>query len=63
MAKKLYVDQDTCIGCTLCTQICPKVYKMNDEGKSEVTNQKGDKEDKIEQSIKSCPVDCIKWKE
>lgn len=31
---KAYVDKDTCIGCELCTQICPDVFSMDDDGKS-----------------------------
>lgn len=61
MPKKLYVDQDVCIGCTLCTQICPNIFAMNDEGKSKIVNPKGDKDDKIQQAIDGCPVDCIKY--
>lgn len=25
---KATVDQDTCIGCALCVEICPEVFKM-----------------------------------
>lgn len=25
------VDAETCIGCALCTQVCPEVFKMNDD--------------------------------
>ena len=28
---KASVDRDTCIGCELCTQICPEVFQMDDE--------------------------------
>ncbi len=28
---KAKVDQDMCIGCALCTQICPEVFKMEDD--------------------------------
>jgi ferredoxin len=27
-AMKATVDQDTCIGCALCAQICPEVFRM-----------------------------------
>ena len=28
---KATVDQDTCIGCALCVQICPEVFKMEED--------------------------------
>ena len=31
---KGFVDKDTCIGCGLCEGICPKVFKMDDDGKA-----------------------------
>lgn len=33
---KACVDRDTCIGCGLCEAICPGVFRMDDEGISEV---------------------------
>lgn len=65
------VDQDTCIGCELCTQICPEVFRMEEkEGgghghdhKSTVYNPTGAPEAKIEQAMDSCPVACIYWQE
>ena len=54
------VDGDMCIGCTLCTQICPNVYRMNEDGKCEVVNPEGDSIEQIEQSVEACPIRCIK---
>lgn len=28
---KATVDQETCIGCSLCVQICPEVFKMEED--------------------------------
>ena len=62
--KKIpYVEADACIGCILCTQICPKVYEMRDDGKSHVADPSGDSEEKIQESIDACPVSSIEWKE
>jgi ferredoxin len=33
---KAFVDRDACIGCGLCESICPEVFRMDDEGISEV---------------------------
>jgi ferredoxin len=57
------VDEKACIGCTLCTQICPNVYKIGDDGKSHVFAPEGDSNEKIQESMDSCPVSCISWKE
>ncbi|MDZ7611713.1 MAG: ferredoxin [Candidatus Moranbacteria bacterium] len=33
---KIIVDQEKCIGCGRCTEICPDVFKLNQNRKSEV---------------------------
>jgi ferredoxin len=64
MARKFYVDQDTCIGCGTCEGICPEVFRLNEEeGKSEVVKPKGGPEDLIQEAIDSCPVEAIHWQE
>jgi len=32
---KVRVDQDVCIGDAICASLCPDVFEMNDEGKSQ----------------------------
>lgn len=29
---KGFVDKNACVGCGLCTGICPEIFEMNDEG-------------------------------
>jgi len=53
------VDQEKCIGCGACVAIAPATFKINDNGKSEVINEKGDSEDVIKQAADSCPVQAI----
>ena len=53
------IDTDKCIGCVLCTQICPEVYEMAEDGKSHVKNTSGATEESIQQSAEACPVGCI----
>ncbi|MBZ9685321.1 ferredoxin [Clostridium estertheticum] len=31
---KAYVDKDGCISCGLCTEVCPEIFKMEDDGKA-----------------------------
>ena len=35
------VDQDCCIGCEACTQICPEVFRMEEEVHGEPARRTG----------------------
>jgi ferredoxin len=64
MARKVYIDEDECIGCGTCEEICPEVFKLNEKTeKAEVIDPAGSSEDKIEEAIEACPVECIHWEE
>jgi len=61
MAKKPVVDQETCIGCGLCSEICPGVFILNEENLAEVIDSLGGSEQDIQEAIDQCPVTCISW--
>jgi len=73
MPRVPVVDQEACIGCELCTQICPEVFRMegddhdhsegHHEHKSMVYNPTGASETKIEEAMDRCPAACIYWEE
>jgi ferredoxin len=64
MSKKVYIDEEECIGCGTCEEICPEVFKMNeDTEKSAVIKAAGGPEDLIQEAIETCPVECIHWEE
>jgi len=64
MAKRVYIDEEECIGCGTCEEICEEVFKLNEETeKAEVINPEGGPEDLIQEAIESCPVECIHWEE
>jgi len=59
MPKKLHINTDSCIGCTLCTQIAPDTFEMKDDGKSHVKKNPKDSPDRILQAVESCPVNAV----
>ncbi len=54
------VNQEKCIGCGLCTNMCPETFTMNEEGKSEVINDK--LTDCSKEAAAACPVSAIEIK-
>lgn len=64
MSKKVYIDEEECIGCGSCEEVCPAVFKLNeDEEKAEVIKPEGGPEDLIEEAMETCPTDAIHWEE
>jgi ferredoxin/vacuolar-type H+-ATPase subunit F/Vma7 len=60
--KAVFVDEITCIGCTMCTHCAPKVFEVEEEsGRARAVGQWLNDEDEIQDAIDSCPVDCIHW--
>jgi len=54
MAK---VDQDLCVGCGLCTQVCAEAFEMRADGKAVAIP--GATVDCIQDAIDQCPVGAI----
>ena len=65
MAKKIpVIDADACIACGNCEAVCPEVFRLNESlGFSEVINPQGAPEERIQDAIDQCPVQCITWEE
>ena len=52
------VNQDECIGCGVCAQICPEVFELDEAiGKARVLRPEGAA--RAQEAADSCPVGCI----
>ncbi len=57
---KARVESDICIGCTLCVQTCPQVFRMEGEkAVAYVDVVSKDAEDTCRQAADECPVTAI----
>jgi len=59
---KAVVDEETCIGCGSCGEICPSVFQLNEEiDKAEVIDEDGcEIAGCCEAAAENCPVEAIR---
>jgi ferredoxin len=64
MKRKVILDEDCCIGCGSCAELCPDVFEMDEEAeKARVILPEGGDEKCIEEAITACPAECIAWED
>ena len=58
---KVFVNQEACIGCGACAAICEDIFKINDEGLSEVVQEEvpEEKQEDAKDAVESCPTGAI----
>lgn len=66
---KITHNREICIGCGSCVAVCPKYWKMEDDGKSMLSGAKDLSSEKYELEVSKaecnqeaadiCPVQCI----
>jgi len=62
LARFVYVDEYTCIGCTHCASHAPQTFFMEDDfGRARVFQQGGDATDTVATAVSLCPVNCIHY--
>ncbi|MDD2462956.1 MAG: ferredoxin [Desulfobulbus sp.] len=58
--KQVEIDQNECIGCETCVELCPDIFAFNNEGnKAYVIMPEGGDQSCIEEAIAACPAECI----
>ena len=53
------VDKDLCIGCALCTQVCPDVFEMGPDGTAIVKDGADLNAACIQEAADQCPVGAL----
>ena len=57
---KVRVDQELCVGCSLCVNTCPEVFEMKeDKAVIKMSDVPVEREDCSKQSKDECPVEAI----
>lgn len=58
------VNKEECVGCGACVEICPEVFRLDDDDKAyaygDVTDEN---KDSVQEAIDTCPVSAISWEE
>ncbi len=59
---RMEVDQDLCISCGACMDICPEVFQWNDDEKaySVAGEIPAEYEDQAQEAAEGCPTNAIK---
>lgn len=64
MAKRVVIDEDECVGCESCADLCPDVFGFDEDTEiAKVIKPEGGDKACIDEAIDTCPTECISWEE
>jgi len=55
----IVIDEEECMGCESCVELCPEVFKMDDDGEKALVINPDSDADCVEEAIDSCPAEAI----
>ncbi|BCS87263.1 ferredoxin [Pseudodesulfovibrio sediminis] len=55
----IVVDQDECIGCESCVELCPDVFEMDADGEKALVIAEDSDADCVNEAIETCPTEAI----
>ena len=61
IAKVPAVNREVCIGASLCEQVAPAAFELDDDGLALVTNPADEDPAAIQDAIDACPVKAMHW--
>ncbi len=57
---KVRIDDDLCIGCETCIDICPEIFEMSDDiAMTKMDNVPKDLQESCSEAVDSCAVEAI----
>ena len=60
MAAQVTIDEEECISCESCVELCPSVFGWDEDSeKAFVIDGADANEDCVEEAVASCPSECI----
>lgn len=55
----IVIDENECIGCETCVELCSDVFEMDEETEKAKVKDPESTADCVEEAIDSCPVEAI----
>lgn len=55
----IQINEEECVGCETCVELCPEVFEMNDDGDKAVVKNPDATDDCVDEAIETCPNEAI----
>ena len=55
----IVINEEECVGCETCVELCPNVFEMNDDGDKATVKNPDASDDCVDEAIETCPNEAI----